>query len=63
MSNEVLNPDVVCEDCEVKWTSEGAWVMDDYACPDDVGYCLNCCVCPDHDTSVEGVWYEPKDSI
>lgn len=58
---EILNPDLVCEDCGNKWTYEGEWVMDNYACPDDEGYCLNCCMCAEHATDGgAGPFYYPK---
>lgn len=40
----------ICADCETRYTDEGELVMDTYACPNDEGYCLNCCACEEHDT-------------
>jgi hypothetical protein len=56
----VLNPNDVCEDCGVKWTTEDEWVMDDFKCYDQQEYCLNCCGCPEH--KGEPKWYKPKEN-
>lgn len=57
MSDNVLNPNVVCADCGNGWTDDGEWVMDVYACDSQQEYCLNCCGCEDHDITEEGPWY------
>jgi hypothetical protein len=48
VSNEILNPDSICEDCNMEYTSEGEWIMDVYCCPNQQEYCLNCCGCDEH---------------
>jgi hypothetical protein len=53
--DEVLNPDVVCEDCKTEWTSDGEWVGDVFMCDNQHEYCLNCCGCEDHEGEP---WYE-----
>jgi hypothetical protein len=45
----------VCEDCGVKETIDGEVVMENYQCPDQQEYCLNCCGCPEHEGEP---WYE-----
>jgi hypothetical protein len=56
---EILNPDVICEDCECEWTTENEWVGDVFMCDSLQEYCLNCCACPEH---AEGDYYEPKET-
>ena len=46
--SEILNPDVVCEDCNTKWTKDNEWVMDSFRCDAQQEFCLNCCGCEDH---------------
>jgi hypothetical protein len=57
-SPNILNPETVCEGCGIKFTSDGEWVMDVFACDNQHEYCLNCCGCPSHVTTEEGIWYE-----
>ena len=45
---------VVCEGC-------GKGQMDEYACPSDDGYCLDCCMCEEHrEGDAEGPWREDE---
>lgn len=53
--DEPLNPDLICEDCQVERTSDGEWVMDVFQCYDNQDYCLNCCHCEEHEGEP---WYE-----
>lgn len=55
--DNIMNPNLVCEDCGCKWTDENEWVMDCFACPNQQEYCLNCCACPDHEGALA---YVPK---
>lgn len=48
----------VCEDCGVKETIDGEVVMENYQCPDQQEYCLNCCGCPEHEGEP---WYNPSE--
>jgi len=54
MKNEVLNPDVICADCNIETTPEGEWIGDVYMCDSMQQYCLNCCGCEDHEGEA---WY------
>lgn len=45
---EVLNPELICDDCQQEYTSEGEWIMDVFRCYDNQDYCLNCCGCEEH---------------
>ena len=55
--SKILNPSVVCEDCQSKWTDDGEWVMDVARCDSQQEFCLNCCGCPDHKGEP---WYTAK---
>lgn len=46
----------LCDDCQSYLTKDdGEVVMDNYRCPDQQEFCLNCCGCPEHEG---GGYYE-----
>jgi len=59
--DNVLNPELICDDCQQQWTDEDEWIMDVFMCYDQQEYCLNCCGCPDHEGELWFNW-KPREA-
>lgn len=50
----MMSGKAICQECKVEVTPDGEWVMDEYRCPSQKEYCLNCCGCDEHS---DEEWY------